>query len=201
MLKLAAYFDSKKRYVRFHNENAAKTCPGTSIDKATFMKEARAYLVKAPVPKPASMTKAVSHTVQKGETFYGIAKQYNMSASDLQKFNPRVTADDLQIGDVIHLIPVPMNAVKPPTPVAPKPVPKPVIYPVPSPPLKEGDKNTRVMQLQKALNAAKFSTGTPDGSFGPKTTNALKRFQSVYANPSDGSYGPKTRDALHKLLN
>lgn len=40
-LKLAKYFDEKKKYVRFHRENASKTCPGTSIDKAQFMKEAR----------------------------------------------------------------------------------------------------------------------------------------------------------------
>ena len=41
MLKLAKYFDDKKNYVRFHRENASKTCPGTGIDKGVFMKEAR----------------------------------------------------------------------------------------------------------------------------------------------------------------
>jgi len=39
MLKLARYFYDKGRYIRFHRENAPKTCPGTSIDKNTFMKE------------------------------------------------------------------------------------------------------------------------------------------------------------------
>lgn len=42
MLKLAHYFDVKrKKYVRFHRENASKTCPGTSIDKNVFMNDAR----------------------------------------------------------------------------------------------------------------------------------------------------------------
>lgn len=50
MLKLAHYFDVKrKKYVRFHRENAAKTCPGTSIDKNIFMKEAREIYNKAEV--------------------------------------------------------------------------------------------------------------------------------------------------------
>jgi hypothetical protein len=51
MLKLAKYFDDKNRYVRFHRENAAKTCPGTSIDKAQFMKEVRALSSSVPKPK------------------------------------------------------------------------------------------------------------------------------------------------------
>jgi peptidoglycan hydrolase-like protein with peptidoglycan-binding domain len=41
ILRLAKYFDDKGRYIRFHRENAAKSCPGTSIDKDTFMNEVR----------------------------------------------------------------------------------------------------------------------------------------------------------------
>ncbi|OHR74016.1 hypothetical protein HMPREF3291_05365 [Bacillus sp. HMSC76G11] len=55
-LGLAKYFDDKKRYIRFHREDAAKTCPGTSIDKAEFMKEVKALGVK-PAPKPAAAPK------------------------------------------------------------------------------------------------------------------------------------------------
>lgn len=36
-LRLADYFKDRGRYVRFHRENAPKTCPGTSIDKAEYM--------------------------------------------------------------------------------------------------------------------------------------------------------------------
>jgi hypothetical protein len=43
IIRLAKYFDDKGRYVRFHRENAAKTCPGTSIDKTEFMDEVKQY--------------------------------------------------------------------------------------------------------------------------------------------------------------
>ncbi|MDX8288825.1 hypothetical protein SLL00_03430 [Metabacillus indicus] len=42
-LGLSKYFHDKKRYIRFHREDAPKTCPGTSIDKDEFMKDVRAY--------------------------------------------------------------------------------------------------------------------------------------------------------------
>lgn len=50
LLRLARYFDDKGRYVRFHRENSPKTCPGTSIDKNTFINEVRS-LGKATKPQ------------------------------------------------------------------------------------------------------------------------------------------------------
>ncbi len=41
MLKLAKWFDDRGKNIRFHRENASKTCPGTGIDKAQFMREVR----------------------------------------------------------------------------------------------------------------------------------------------------------------
>ncbi|MCM8710553.1 N-acetylmuramoyl-L-alanine amidase [Clostridium sp. SYSU_GA19001] len=41
IIKLARYFYDKGRYIRFHRENAPKTCPGTSIDKNAFMNEVK----------------------------------------------------------------------------------------------------------------------------------------------------------------
>ena len=52
MIKLARYFYNKGCYIRFHRENAAKTCPGTSIDKNEFMKEVMGMaenIVKTPI--------------------------------------------------------------------------------------------------------------------------------------------------------
>ena len=52
MIKLARYFYSKSCYIRFHRENAPKTCPGTSIDKNEFMKEVMGMaenIVKTPI--------------------------------------------------------------------------------------------------------------------------------------------------------
>lgn len=44
-LKLAKYFDDKGKYFRFHRENAAKTCPGSGINKDVFMAQARGQVV------------------------------------------------------------------------------------------------------------------------------------------------------------
>ena len=38
IIKIAKLFDAKGKYIRFHRENAPKTCPGTGIDKGEFMK-------------------------------------------------------------------------------------------------------------------------------------------------------------------
>lgn len=38
-LQLASWFHRRDRYIRFHNENAAKSCPGTAIDKQVFIQE------------------------------------------------------------------------------------------------------------------------------------------------------------------
>jgi N-acetylmuramoyl-L-alanine amidase len=90
------------------------------------------------------------------------------------------------------------NAMANPAP-QPKPAPTPSVV-IPDGVLKLGMTGTAVKQLQIALNAAHFNCGTPDGSFGPATLDALKRFQSVYANPVDGVYGPGTKAALAKVL-
>ena len=68
-------------------------------------------------------------------------------------------------------------------------------------PLKSGDTGPEVKQLQKALAAAGFSPGTPDGDYGPSTMNAVERFQVAKNLGEDGVYGPATQAALQKALN
>lgn len=41
MLTIARYFFDRGKYIRFHREDAPKTCPGTSIDKVKFMTEVK----------------------------------------------------------------------------------------------------------------------------------------------------------------
>lgn len=65
---------------------------------------------------------------------------------------------------------------------------------------KQGSKGEAVKQIQNALNKLNFKCGVADGIWGAKTTDALKRFQSVYCNPVDGIYGAKTREAMLKQL-
>lgn len=54
-----------------------------------------------------------THIIQSGESFWSIAKKYNMSLSDLQKSNPGVNPEKVKIGQVISLIvPKPLLSVK-----------------------------------------------------------------------------------------
>lgn len=44
MIGLARWFYQRGKYIRFHRENAPKTCPGTSIDKDAFMAEVKGQI-------------------------------------------------------------------------------------------------------------------------------------------------------------
>ncbi|WP_144523775.1 peptidoglycan-binding domain-containing protein, partial [Bacillus pumilus] len=39
-----------------------------------------------------------------------------------------------------------------------------------------------------------------DGYYGPKTADAVKRFQMMHGLVADGIYGPETKSALKKAL-
>ncbi len=76
------------------------------------------------------------------------------------------------------------------------------IYKVKSPLMK----GTGVRQIQEALAALYFypdkgaKNNGIDGYYGPKTANAVKRFQLMYGLSADGIYGPKTKAKLESLL-
>ncbi|NCT26499.1 N-acetylmuramoyl-L-alanine amidase [Bacillus subtilis subsp. subtilis] len=76
------------------------------------------------------------------------------------------------------------------------------IYKVTSP-MRKGDD---VRKIQNALAALYFypDKGTKnngiDGVYGPKTANAVKRFQSVNGLTADGIYGPKTKAKIEAKL-
>lgn len=53
-----------------------------------------------------------------------------------------------------------------------------------------------VKKIQNKLNSIYFNSGTPDGIYGPKTTNAVTRFQSVNRLIMNGIVGPRTRQQL-----
>ncbi|MFC9658460.1 peptidoglycan-binding protein, partial [Bacillus subtilis] len=63
-----------------------------------------------------------------------------------------------------------------------------------------------VEQIQTALAALHFYPDKKaknfgiDSYYGPKTANAVKRFQSIYGLTADGIYGPKTKTKLETLL-
>jgi Putative peptidoglycan binding domain len=71
---------------------------------------------------------------------------------------------------------------------------------VPSAGLKPGAKGAAVKQLQRALKAAGYSPGAIDGSYGPGTESAVKKFQQAHGLVADGIAGTKTLAALRSAL-
>ena len=57
-------------------------------------------VVKKEEPKKAEIPKGetISHTVQSGETFYGIANRYHISKATLQALNPDVSQEGIKVG-------------------------------------------------------------------------------------------------------
>jgi len=66
--------------------------------------------------------------------------------------------------------------------------------------LKPGDTGAQVKTLQQALASLGYSTGTPDGDYGPATQVAVERFQVAKGLAEDGVVGPATLAALQKAM-
>lgn len=74
-------------------------------------------------------------------------------------------------------------------------------FPLPNGILRRGDQGEGVRQLQRALKQINFNPGTVDGIYGPRTEDAVRRFQSMYAAlATDGIYGPNTRKYIRMEL-
>jgi hypothetical protein len=57
-----------------------------------------------------------------------------------------------------------------------------------------------VMELQRALARAGFDPGSPDGTFGQRTEEAVIAFQQANGLSPDGIVGPETADALSSAV-
>ncbi len=66
--------------------------------------------------------------------------------------------------------------------------------------LRIGDSGALVELLQLALIRAGFLNGEPDGKFGNKTDDALRRFQSAFGLTADGIAGEKTFSELERYI-
>lgn len=61
--------------------------------------------------------------------------------------------------------------------------------------------NTSVKKLQENLNKLNYNCGTPDGTFGVGTENALRNFQKANKLAVDGLAGSATLNAIQKAVN
>nr|WP_307343285.1 peptidoglycan-binding protein [Metabacillus malikii] len=74
-------------------------------------------------------------------------------------------------------------------------------FPLPSGVLRNGSQGEGVRQVQRALKELNFNPGAVDGIYGANTTDAVRRFQSMYAAlKDDGIYGPNTRKYMRMEL-
>lgn len=96
--------------------------------------------------------------------------------------------------------PAPANPTPTPTP---KPTPKPTPTPTPTPTAKKpgdslspGDFGPYVQTVQQQLSDLGYWNGTPDGSYGQLTVQAVMALQKAAGLGRDGVFGPATRRAL-----
>ncbi len=126
-----------------------------------------------------------TYTVQKGDTLSAIARKFGVSVADLQKWNNIADPNLIKVGQVLIVSP----SVE-------------ALYSLPDEVIKLTEPYTsgeKVYQVQNALAALYFypekgavNNGI-DGIYGPKTADAVARFQSVNGLTSDGVYGPAVK--------
>lgn len=92
--------------------------------------------------------------------------------------------------------PAPQATVAPATPTAPAAAAVEPAVPAPARTLRRGDTGPEVLAVQQRLDALGYWLGTPDGSFGGLTEQAVFAVQGVAGLARDGAVGAATREAL-----
>ncbi|MBG9768934.1 N-acetylmuramoyl-L-alanine amidase [Bacillus vallismortis] len=196
--------------VRKHQDWNGKYCPHRILSEGRWeqVKAAIAAELECLGGKKASSpsktkTKAngATYTVKKGDALSVIAQKTGVSMSTLQRLNGIKNPNLIKVGQVLKLTGSSTSSTKPSS--------KKTSYALPSGVMKVTNpmtKGTKVRQVQNALAALYFypdkgaKNNGIDGVYGPKTANAVKRFQSVNGLTADGVYGPKTKTKIEEKL-
>ena len=196
--------------VRKHQDWNGKYCPHRILSegrwdevKAAIEAELKALEGKTTSKTSSSAPKASggTYTVKKGDTLSVIAKEHGVSVATLQSLNGIKNPNLIKVGQVLKLTGSSSSNAKPSS--------KKTSYALPSGVIKLTSpmtKGTNVRQVQKALAALYFypykgaKNNGIDGYYGPKTANAVKRFQLMHGLSADGIYGPKTRAKIEASL-
>ncbi|MFO3790695.1 N-acetylmuramoyl-L-alanine amidase [Bacillus mojavensis] len=191
--------------VRKHQDWSGKYCPHRILDEGRWdeVKAAiAAELSKIGGESSTSSGSGTTYTVKKGDTLSGIAKAEGVSVANLQKWNNIKDPNKITVGQKLKLKGSSSSS-------STKTSNKKTSYPLPSGIIKVTSpmtKGSNVRQVQNALAALYFypdkgaKNNGIDGVYGPKTANAVKRFQSVNGLTADGVYGPKTKAKIESLL-
>ncbi|MGF7533616.1 N-acetylmuramoyl-L-alanine amidase [Bacillus mexicanus] len=196
--------------VRKHQDWNGKYCPHRILSegrwdevKAAIEKELKALCGKTS-SKPSSSALKVSggtYTVKKGDALSVIAQKTGVSMATLQSLNGIKNPNLIKVGQVLKL--------KGSSTSSPKPSSKKTSYALPSGVIKVTSpmtKGTKVRQVQNALAALYFypdkgaNNKGIDGVYGPKTADAVERFQKMNGLTPDGIYGPKTKAKIKAKL-
>ncbi|MEC0707998.1 N-acetylmuramoyl-L-alanine amidase [Bacillus haynesii] len=195
--------------VKKHQDWSGKYCPHRVLDEGRWdaVKAAIAAELKAlggQSSSSAAKPSGTTYIVKKGDTLSAIAKANGVSVANLQSWNNIKDPNKISVGQVLKVT----GASKPA--VAPKPSgSSKKTFTLPGGVLKVTSsltKGTKVTQVQTALAAVYFypdkgaKNNGIDGYYGPKTANAVKRFQSMQGLSQDGIYGPNTKSNLVAAL-
>jgi peptidoglycan hydrolase-like protein with peptidoglycan-binding domain len=184
-IKLAQYFYQKGRYIRFHNENSSKSCPGTSIKKTEFIQAVKGETVERnPYPNTVRMgdrgdtveslqRKLISLGYKPGGVDGIFGAMTYQAVTEFQHKN-KLTPDGI---------------VGPQTWNKLLAVEKPLHIPAS---VKLGSRGDAVELLQEELNHQGYDAGKVDGIFGARTRNALIKFQRDNKLSVDGIAGKNT---------
>lgn len=180
ILKLAKWFDDRGKYIRFHRENASKTCPGTGIDKAQFMREVRGQISSGdggPNNNTSTVLKIGSRGTEvrylqmnlnglgyKGVSIDGI---YGAGTADaVRRFQAAygLSADGIAGPDTLNRM------------------------------------DSIIRGLQSNLNKLGYNVGSIDGVFGNSTKNAVIAFQKDNGLVADGIPGKNTFSKIEEVI-
>ncbi|MED3508760.1 N-acetylmuramoyl-L-alanine amidase [Bacillus velezensis] len=178
-----------------HQHWSGKYCPRKLLDRWDSFKAGISGAPSSPA-KTETKTGGATYTVKKGDALSVIAQKNGVSMAALQKLNGIKDPNFIKVGQVLKLTgSVSSSSGK-----------KKSSYTLPSGVFKVTSpltKGTAVKQIQTALAALYYypdkgaKNNGIDGYYGPKTANAIKRFQLMNGLTSDGIYGQETR---HKIL-
>lgn len=181
-----------------------KNCPHTTLfSRDQFKKDVFAKVAelskKAPeVPKKPEGD-GFLHVVKAGDTLTEIAEMYNTSVIKLSQLNGITDPNRIYVGQRIKLQGSVAAVIKPKAPVK-NATP---VFVLPPAPISMNASGEKVIDLQQALTKLKFNPGTIDGRFGPKTRDAVARFQSTLwalRNEKRGVYTAATRLEMARKL-